>query len=682
MSASAAVLTSVAHEALELSLATSAACLVVLLVRQPVRTVFGARVAYALWWLLPAAIVAVLLPAPSIAPAAIELGRASAGAGSPMALSAGTTATTFDLARLWPVLATLWLAGCGIALLRMVEQQRRFRRALGKLEPLQDALWRASAKDGLPAVVGLRARIVLPADFDYRYAPQQQALVLAHERVHVRRGDVYCNFGFALLCALQWFNPLLRLAQRAYRLDQELACDACVLAMHPQSRRSYGEALLRSSSAFPAAPLGCPAFGTHPLKERITMLTRPLPSLNRRLSGLALSIALGLGFAGIAWSQQAPRPADAELLDIQLELSIEGGPVQTPRVITPTGQDFGVRLQAPDGQSWSFDLVAERVQQDQFEVSGQIRREGELTDQPSLRLREGVPGRMTLDKPDGSSVYALGLTVQSGAEIAPPPPPPAPPAPPASAAPPAPPAPPAPEAPAAAAPAPTSRALPMVVSEPPQGENTEATYRTLRPPKYPSEAIQQRQEGEALLRVQVLPDGSAGDLQIERSSGSEFLDKAALEAVANWTFHAAKREGRAVESLIVVPVRFSLDERAVNAGEPSASLTSPTYRRLSPPTYPAELKASRGEGTTLLKVGVDAGGAVQTVDIEISSGHAALDRAASDAVERWTFNPATSDGRAIDSQIRVPVQFIAANSDAAPFVAPPGALDTIVLRAD
>ena len=57
-------------------------------------------------------------------------------------------------------------------------------------------------------------------------------------------------------------------------------------------------------------------------------------------------------------------------------------------------------------------------------------------------------------------------------------------------------------------------------------------------------------------------------------------------------------------------------------------------------------------------------------------------RAASDAVERWTFNPATAGGRAIDSQIRVPVQFIAANSDAAPFVAPPGALDTIVLRAD
>ncbi len=423
MSGSVAVLTVLVNEALELSLSTSAACLVVLSVRQPVRGLFGARVAYALWWLLPVAMVSVLLPAPLIAAAALELGSASAGPGVQMASPAETTATALNLAWLGPALTALWLAGCSLALLRLTLQQRHFRRALGRLEPLPDALWRASAKDGLPAVVGLRARIVLPADFEHRYAPQQQALVLAHERVHVRRGDVYCNLGFALLCALQWFNPLLWLAQRAYRLDQELACDACVLAMHPHSRRSYGEALLGSSSVSPAAPLGCPAFGTHPLKERITMLTRPLPSLNRRLSGVALSIALGLGFAGIAWSQQTPRPNDDELLDIQLELSIEGGAVQTPRIITPAGQNFGLRLEGPDGEPWSFDLVAERTQQDQFELSGQVRRDGELTDRPSLRLREGVPGRMTLEEPDGSSVYALGLTVRSGADIAPPPPP-------------------------------------------------------------------------------------------------------------------------------------------------------------------------------------------------------------------------------------------------------------------
>ncbi|SDD95085.1 TonB family protein [Aquimonas voraii] len=561
MSASAAVLTSLAHEALELSLATSAACLIVLLVRRPVRTLFGARVAYALWWLLPAAMLAVLLPAPAIAPAAIGLGRVSAGAGLPLTVPEDNSAMPFDLASLWPLLAALWLAGCGVALARIAMQQRRFRRALGKLAPMHEGLWRARAAntDGLPAVVGLRARIVLPADFEHRYAPEQQALVLAHERVHVRRGDVYCNLGFALLCALQWFNPLLRLAQRAYRLDQELACDACVLAMHPRSRLSYGKALLGSSSAFSAAPLGCPAFGTHPLKERITMLTRPLPSIFRLTAGFSIAACIGLSVAGLAWSQQPARAAPAsEVLDIS----------------APTG------------------------------------------------------------------------------------------------------------APAASPPSPTRRPLPIVVSEPPKGDNTEVAYRKVQPPKYPAEAIQQRQEGEVLLKVQVLPDGSAGDLQIERSTGSDFLDRAALDAVAKWAFHAAKREGRAVESWIAVPVRFSLDKPAANAGEPSASLTPPSYGRLSPPTYPAELKASGGEGTTLLKVGVDAVGAVQTVDIESSSGYAALDRAASDAVERSTFNPARIAGQPVASQIRLPVQFIAANSTAAPFVPPAGALDTITLQAD
>lgn len=598
MNSSNALLTAIASEALELSLAASAASAIVLLIRRPVRALFGARVAYALWWLLPAAILAVLLPAPSLAPAAIELGRSGAAAGLPSVISADLPTTPWALTWLWPGLAALWLAGCTAALARMALQQHRFHRALGALERMRGNLWKAGTRHGLPAVVGLRARIVLPADFEHRYAPEQQALVLAHEQVHVRRGDVYWNFGFALLCALQWFNPLLRIAQRAYRLDQELACDACVLAMHPQSVRSYGEALLGSSSAFPAAPLGCPAFGTHPLKERITMLTRPLPSLNRRLSGFALSLALGVGFAGIAWSQQAPRPTNAELLDIQLELSVEGGPVQTPRVVTPAGQDFGLRIEAPDGESWSFDLVAERVQQDQFEVSGQIRRDGELAGQPSLRLRDGVPGRLTLEQPDGSSIYALGLTVQSGADIAPPPPP----------APPAPPAASAPEAPSTP-PNPAHLPIPPAPPVPPT-----------TPAARPSTAASTR----------------------------------AAPAVAP----------------------------AAPSAPAAAAAASPSYRSLSAPEYPAAAKAAGSEGTTLLRLGIDASGRVRTIDIEASSGDQALDRAASDAVELWTFNPATAGGRAIDSQIRVPVQFIAANSGAAPFVAPPGALDTIVLRAD
>ena len=47
----------------ETTLATSAATLLVLSLRVPVRRAFGAGAAYGLWWLVPATLVAVLLPA-------------------------------------------------------------------------------------------------------------------------------------------------------------------------------------------------------------------------------------------------------------------------------------------------------------------------------------------------------------------------------------------------------------------------------------------------------------------------------------------------------------------------------------------------------------------------------------------------------------------------------------------
>ncbi len=222
----------------------------------------------------------------------------------------------------------------------------------------------------------------------------------------------------------------------------------------------------------------------------------------------------------------------------------------------------------------------------------------------------------------------------------------------------------------------------MVSVEPPQGDDTAVAYRRLQPAKYPKEAIQQRIEGETLLKVQVLSSGTPGQISVYRSSGSELLDQAAIDAISNWQFHPAKRAGKAVDAWITAPIRFSLDEEQHGASAAEAVGTPPSYRRLSPPDYPATAKAAGQEGTTLLEVGIDATGNVQTVNIVAGAGSDVLDRAASDAVERWSFNPATSEGRAVASRILVPVQFIASNSVTVPYAAPPGALDTITLRAD
>src|SRR5690606_26762453 len=103
---------------------------------------------------------------------------------------------------------------------------------------------------------------------------------------------------------LFWFDPLFHLAAARMRHDQELACDADVLAAHPRQRRRYGDALLNAQLALQTAPLGCHFGFGHPLKERIAMLGTSACSPMRRFSGTALVAVLGCGVAFAAWAVQ------------------------------------------------------------------------------------------------------------------------------------------------------------------------------------------------------------------------------------------------------------------------------------------------------------------------------------------------------------------------------------------
>ena len=70
-----------------------------------------------------------------------------------------------------------------------------------------------------------------------------------------------------------------------------------------------------------------------------------------------------------------------------------------------------------------------------------------------------------------------------------------------------------------------------------------------KPPLYPSN-LGRRLEGEiVLLEVQVLADGSVGEIRMEKPSRYSLANKAVLKAVKNWKYRPAKRDGRAIESL-------------------------------------------------------------------------------------------------------------------------------------
>src|SRR5215831_8102888 len=178
--------------ALRLNLAASAAVVVALALRIPVRRLFGPRVAYGLWSLVPLAALSMLLPA-RVVPIAMAAPMAAApmsdGSAAAWAAGAPAPAPVPHAGLIW---VAVWLIGAAIAAARLAARQTRFVRA-------------EQAGTAGPAAVGvLFPRIVLPADFAQRYSARERELVLAHEAAHLARHDTRVNAAAAILRCLAW----------------------------------------------------------------------------------------------------------------------------------------------------------------------------------------------------------------------------------------------------------------------------------------------------------------------------------------------------------------------------------------------------------------------------------------------------------------------------------------------
>jgi TonB family protein len=287
------------HLLLRANLAASLAIAAVALLRGPVRTAFGAPAAYGLWALPLMMGLASLVPAPAGGPIAPIVLAAVGSLPAAAPLETGSP---------WPAVAAgAWALGALAYAALLAARQARFAAALrgGRRASLGGTpVVRAARSDVGPAVVG-RA-IVLPRDFELRFTSAEQAAILAHEAQHLARGDVLANAAVALIQCLSWFNPLVHLAARWIRFDQELACDAAVIAHRPSLRRPYAEALLKTQAMAAIPPVGCAwrARGFRALRDRIRLLKRRAPSPARRAGGALLLAALTLGGGYAAWAAQ------------------------------------------------------------------------------------------------------------------------------------------------------------------------------------------------------------------------------------------------------------------------------------------------------------------------------------------------------------------------------------------
>lgn len=369
-------------QALLLTLAIAAVALL-----RRVRVWLGAGLTYAAWGLVPLVLLVQALPQPEMAVVRAVLLLQSLDASAPVRTLAWQPPAQ------WPWLLALWAVGTLGALGLLLTRQWRVRR-LGTVLPAGSS----------PAWVGVwRGYLALPADFSERFTPEQQALVLAHEAVHRRRLDNVWNLLASGLWALHWWNPTVWWALRAFRADQELACDAAVLLAQPEARTSYAEALLIAHGLQPlVAPVASRWGGVHPLVERIAMLQHVQVFSRRRALSLVALGALALAAAGSVRAVTGDAASSGVRLALKIESSSKSGATLRKMSASPTlelspGSTGTVLLGGTPEQlrpdSLRLDFVATPKGEEAVQLDVKVLRgdSGAVEATPRLLVKLGVP---------------------------------------------------------------------------------------------------------------------------------------------------------------------------------------------------------------------------------------------------------------------------------------------------
>lgn len=394
------------------------ALLLVALIRLPLRRAFGAQAAYLVWGVVPVLCAAAWLPVPQDFAAArvLSLGVVQA---LPMQVSEAGSAAAVGAPEWVAVLPGLWLSGALAVVLALVQGHARLRRSLTQVPG--DLALRLPAGHS-PALVGLwRPRLALPADFGARFTAAERSAILRHEAAHQTRHDNHWSLLAHALLALFWFHPLAWWALRRHRADQELACDAAVLASGmPPAVSDYAQALLKAQHA--GAAMGdfrttSNWRSTHPLIERIAMLKSHRLSPLRRRAGLGLVAALLLGALGAGPLLHAAPPATHEPQHVMLYLTLEqdGKLLSQPRLFGGLGQAMSLRWQTEAAagwpERWELRLNTARLAEGRLQFDTRLSRGEPLQTmvQPRLIAAAGEPARIEVRSTDGQ--HTLHITV-------------------------------------------------------------------------------------------------------------------------------------------------------------------------------------------------------------------------------------------------------------------------------
>lgn len=163
-----------------------------------------------------------------------------------------------------------------------------------------------SEEIGAPFTVGLVSPIIcLPKNL----SSVEREMVLAHERMHIRRKDQLIKLAAYAVRSIHWFNPLVWVAFFLFEEDMEVSCDEAALrSLGYERRKDYAKTLLAFAGCGEAAAGGCSmSFGKKNAKSRIRSV---LSAKQAKAWVSVLSAAAVVIVAGLLLVNRSPAKAE------------------------------------------------------------------------------------------------------------------------------------------------------------------------------------------------------------------------------------------------------------------------------------------------------------------------------------------------------------------------------------
>lgn len=225
----------------------------------------------------------------------------------------------------WPglvlrLVVALYVGGAGFGVARLLWAQSRLLRIVAKSTALASDEGVRATGSAVPAFVF--GRLIIPPQSLLRELTQAQvALIIAHERAHLARGDTFYFAALSWIDAMFWFNPFVRGQTRNGRLAAELACDAAVTRDCPHMRKAYAASLLTAlkhtaGDVRQYAPAAISTSNSGEFQMRLSEIMHASSAVRKPrwlIPGLAALLILPLAGLQLAWAQTAAPKAPAML---------------------------------------------------------------------------------------------------------------------------------------------------------------------------------------------------------------------------------------------------------------------------------------------------------------------------------------------------------------------------------